>query len=1109
LYRFDTGDDDLLRLDGYQYTIEMWLYINERDYDSEDMMLVGHEDGDLSWSFVISDLGDDDDLRWYHNGDEEDEDVLEERYNEWMHVAAVFDLSDPQTSQRLYFNGDVVETGNDRGPNPVDTNAVTIGAERNSDGTFDDFLDGRIDELRILDVALPVSEFLYPRATNPSPYDREGNVDPNDPNEPDDPNVTLYWTPWKYADQHDLYFGTDYDSVRLATVGDDPNNVYVGRIGPNSYDVNGLDYATTYYWRIDEVNGSDVYPGLVWWFLTEYVIVDPNLLLWYPYDEGTGDWVYDNSGHGLNEDDDDVSDGWRLDGAFGGCLEFDDDIGFDLERRTLEGLSNGITIAVWLDGYRDDEDDTENWVIHAGGGSYFVEVIVPDANDDYVYWRAGNDTNDLLIWKDATPQDWVGDWHHFAFVKDEDANTMKIYFDSDVARSKDGTISSLSNVVGKPFSVGAELGESADYVGKMDDLRVYDYALSDKEIASLFRGGDIELAWGPSPYDGQKDAAYNSDLIWKPGDYADQHDVYFGTDWDEVNDANILIHPNVDYNRVDVNTYDIDLLELGKYYYWRVDEVNDACQPEPWRGNIWRFRVADYIIIDTMEDYTPGFSCAGYPITSGICQEYGWKDGYTNSTGSTLSLVYPGSVYTIEAHRSDQAMYYGYDNTFDQGVGYYSEISNHFTLDPNNWTIAGVKMLALWFYGTAGNDANEPMYVGLEDESGASSYAQVDYGDQGEDVNDVRVAEWQVWRIALSEFTDDNPSLELDKMQTLYIGFGTRFSGTPGGTGEVYFDNIRLYQPICVPSKRSPEFAKLDMDKDCAVGFGDVDVMGAEWLESDINLGEVTNPSDTNLVGWWNFDENNGDGNVVTDSSGNGHDGVIETNDVDVYWVAGRNDVNYSLDFDGGRVLVPDSQELRPLHQVSAAAWINYSETQSSARIVVKGPDNKEAYCLEVSGDDGLDFSVRDGNDPNLSKYPEYEAKSNKNAVERDEWVHVAGTYDGNSSKAYINGELVAENNDANSNVIPFLSQDTNDLAIGNRSEATNRAFKGIIDDVRVYDRGLTAAEIGYLASDGTGIVVEKSIANLIDGEAPGERAVNMRDFAVLADEWLKREFWP
>ncbi|MHC4500799.1 MAG: LamG domain-containing protein, partial [Planctomycetota bacterium] len=616
-------------------------------------MLIGHEDDELSWSLEISDPCTDDDVRWHHNKSRIDDDILTNRYREWMHVAAVFDITE-EVTQKLYLNGEVVETGINRGFNLVDANAVSIGCERNTDGSFGNFLDGRIDELRILDVALDPSGFLYPRATNPDPNDGEGNVDPNDPN---DPNVTLSWTPWVNADEHDLYFGTDYDSVRLATVGDNPNNVYVGRLDTNSYDVNGLDYATTYYWRIDEVNGSDVYPGLVWQFLTEFVIVDPNLLLWFPFDEGAGDWAYDNSGHGLNGNDDDMSEGWDPDGAFGYCLEFDADIGFGLDKRTLEGLSNGITISVWLDGYR--PGGLKNWVIQAGGGLHYVEVIVPDGNDDYVYWRAGNDTNDLLVWRGATPQDWVGDWHHFAFVKDEDANTMKIYFDSDVARSKDGAISSLSNVVGKPFSVGGAIG-SDDYVGKMDDLRVYKHALSAKEIASLFRGGDIELAWGPSPYDRQKDAPYDSDLIWKPGDYAadtNGHDLYFGTDWDEVNDANILIHPNVDYNRVDVNTYELDVLELGKYYYWRVDEVNDACQPEPWRGNVWRFKVADYIIIDDMEDYTPSFSCSGYPITSSTCQEYGWKDGYTNSTSSTLGLVYPGwSTYPeIGAHRSDQA----------------------------------------------------------------------------------------------------------------------------------------------------------------------------------------------------------------------------------------------------------------------------------------------------------------------------------------------------------------------------------------------------------------------------------------------------------------------
>jgi len=134
LYRLDTGDDDILRLDTYQYTIEMWLYINERDYDEADMMLIG-KGGDNAWTFEISDLGKDDDLRWYHNDRDIDKGVLTDRYNEWMHVAVVFDLTDPDATRKLYFNGEVVETGNTDDVNPADANAVSIGCERNSDGT--------------------------------------------------------------------------------------------------------------------------------------------------------------------------------------------------------------------------------------------------------------------------------------------------------------------------------------------------------------------------------------------------------------------------------------------------------------------------------------------------------------------------------------------------------------------------------------------------------------------------------------------------------------------------------------------------------------------------------------------------------------------------------------------------------------------------------------------------------------------------------------------------------------------------------------------------------------------------------------------------------------
>jgi hypothetical protein len=224
-----------------------------------------------------------------------------------------------------------------------------------------------------------------------------------------------------------------------------------------------------------------------------------------------------------------------------------------------------------------------------------------------------------------------------------------------------------------------------------------------------------------------------------------------------------------------------------------------------------------------------------------------------------------------------------------------------------------------------------------------------------------------------------------------------------------------------------------------------------------------------------------------------------------VWWVAGPNDVNYALDFDGGRVRVSDTAILRPANQVSASAWIKYSQDQDSARVVVKGPDNREAYGLEVSGDDKLVFYVREHDfDPNVTSYQRYAVSSQD--LDTEEWMHIAGSFDGNSISCYINGQLAAS---ADANFTPPLSQDTNDLAIGSMSDDDRAPFRGTIDDVRVYDYGLSAEEIGYLATDGIGTFSVQSIANLVNDEPLGNRAVNLRDFDKLADAWLEQKLWP
>jgi hypothetical protein len=116
---------------------------------------------------------------------------------------------------------------------------------------------------------------------------------------------------------------------------------------------------------------------------------------------------------------------------------------------------------------------------------------------------------------------------------------------------------------------------------------------------------------------------------------------------------------------------------------------------------------------------------------------------------------------------------------------------------------------------------------------------------------------------------------------------------------------------------------------------------------------------------------------------------------------------------------------------------------------VVKGVDNRETFNLEV--EDHIGFIVRqDGPNDSL---PKYEVEGGN--LRLDEWMHVGGTYEGSSVVIYSNGQAM----DALQAGSIVLSQDTGGLGIGNAADVP-KAFDGIIDDVRVYDRGLSAEEM-------------------------------------------------
>ena len=340
------------------------------------------------------------------------------------------------------------------------------------------------------------------------------------------------------------------------------------------------------------------------------------------------------------------------------------------------------------------------------------------------------------------------------------------------------------------------------------DMGADEYYLEDCNI--------LEFVHCPRPDCRETDVPRDVVLSWRPGIDAATHDVYFGTDYADVrysNDPNTL--PG--RGRQDSNSYDpcTGLLKLDTTYYWRIDEVNDTTI---WKGAVWHFRTRNYLVVEDFDSYADDDALGAV-----------WTR--TAYTGAAISLQ-TGNTDANLVHDGDgNSMKYEYNSFYR----YYSEAyANTTGLNPlpsgigKDWTANGVKALSLWFYGGLSgrgnllNDANEQMYVKLTDGSLPAKTAKVPYPIG--DMNDIRDANWHEWNIALTEFAGVN----LAKVARITIGFGDGNDPAPAPypEGTVYFDDIRLYVPRCVPERPIG-----DLNWDCVVDFRDFAVLANEWLD--------------------------------------------------------------------------------------------------------------------------------------------------------------------------------------------------------------------------------------------------------------------------------------
>ena len=290
-------------------------------------------------------------------------------------------------------------------------------------------------------------------------------------------------------------------------------------------------------------------------------------------------------------------------------------------------------------------------------------------------------------------------------------------------------------------------------------------------------------AFYPYPQDGAREVVRSTIMLWTPASPTLKHDIYFGEEKEAVANAT-TDSPSIYRGRqaAELTSYDPGILEWGKTYYWRIDEVNDEDSNSPWKGNVWSFTTANFLIVEDFESYNDldpfePESRRIYVI---------WVDGFDNPerNGSIVGPLDWGDWQMI-VHSGMQSMPFYYDNS---GPATYSEA----TADIDNlaigrdWTIEGVGILSLWFRGYSYNAA-EPMYVVLANDNGPPAIVYHD------NPNAAQIEGWTEWAIDLQEFADQD--LHLANVNTITIGFGDKNNPQSGGSGKLWFDDIRLYRP--------------------------------------------------------------------------------------------------------------------------------------------------------------------------------------------------------------------------------------------------------------------------------------------------------------------------
>jgi len=247
------------------------------------------------------------------------------------------------------------------------------------------------------------------------------------------------------------------------------------------------------------------------------------LVVHYMFDETSGSTAYDSSGHGNDGQVRLISTGAPTDTAWdgggydaNGCINFNGNVKVVVPAATFSAVNSAVTVSLRINGDAGVQPD-QNWGMPFHGGNptndRLLHTHIPTKYGE-VMFESGSYNAQRLLWEDAGSADWEGQWNHYAFTLNSAQQIVRIYHNGEKVAERTGASLGVGGIQSFHVGCGIFADETVfEYFGKIDDFRVYSYALSPDEVLSMFSGGQ------QSPADSAANLYFDEIIDFK--DYAE------------------------------------------------------------------------------------------------------------------------------------------------------------------------------------------------------------------------------------------------------------------------------------------------------------------------------------------------------------------------------------------------------------------------------------------------------------------------------------------------------------------------------------------------------------------------------------------------------------